>query len=399
MGQPLSDASPKRCETKTVNTTLRRHEFPGAVKRPAVSVLALATHHQPDEFRSQIVKVSREGVKTINRKEAAGGCASAVSASEDPGMSPFHDTDTAEIPITSDPARRHFEQSPPPVRAEFGALSHPGLVRTNNEDHFLVVRRRRVRDILLTNLPEGFLVPQEEEAYALAVADGIGGAAFGEMASMLALRTAWDLGTEEIKWHFKTNPQEDDEIKEKFALFIQMIDRALIEHSRQEARLAGMGTTLTAAYTIGPEAFIAHAGDSRAYLHRQGALTRLTRDHTVGEQLAEAGLPCRRSLRHVLTNCLGGGNEGVEVEVHQLTLADGDGLLLCTDGLTDMIPEPEIADILSQHSAPADACRVLVERALEAGGKDNVTVVLGRYALVPAAQSSVAQRLEASSHL
>ncbi|HYT89548.1 MAG TPA: protein phosphatase 2C domain-containing protein [Gemmataceae bacterium] len=303
-------------------------------------------------------------------------------------MSPSHNEDTAEIPLATGRAQRYLQQSPPPVQAEFGALSHPGKVRTNNEDHFLVVRRRRIRDVLLTNLPEGFLPPHNEEAYALAVADGIGGAAFGELASMLALRAAWDLGADEIKWHFKPNPQEDDELKEKFALFVQMIDHILVDRARQEPRLTGMGTTLTAAYTVGPEAFIAHVGDSRAYLHRGGRLQRLTRDHTVGAQMAEAGLPVNRSLRHILTNCLGGNNEGAEAEIHQFTLADGDRLLLCTDGLTDMVPEPEVAAILTQQAAPADACRVLVERALEAGGKDNVTVIVGRYTLMAGAEQA-----------
>jgi protein phosphatase len=296
-------------------------------------------------------------------------------------MSPSHDDETIELPAGAELVRRYLAQSPPHVRAEFGGLSHPGKVRKNNEDHFLVVRRRRVRDVLLTNLPSNWLPAQDDEAYAFAVADGIGGAAFGELASMLALRAAWDLGTDEIKWHFKSNPREDDEIKEKLVLFIQMIDRMLIERSREQPQLSGMGTTLTAAYTIGPEAFLAHAGDSRAYHFRGGALNRLTRDHTVGAQMAEAGATPRHSLHHVLTNCLGGGTEGVAVEIQQFTLFDGDGLLLCTDGLSDMVPEEDMAALLNQHRAPADACRALIDRALEAGGRDNVTVVLGRYSM------------------
>src|SRR5215469_4444695 len=84
---------------------------------------------------------------------------------------------------------KHFGPSPPPVSVQFGALSHPGLVRANNEDHFVVVERRRTRSVLLTNLPEGVLRPLSDVGYVMAVTDGLGGASCGELASMLALRS------------------------------------------------------------------------------------------------------------------------------------------------------------------------------------------------------------------
>src|SRR5690242_18120728 len=100
--------------------------------------------------------------------------------------------DTAEFPAAGDLLTKHFGPSPPPVRVTFGALSHPGRVRENNEDHYLVLERRRTRSVLLTNLPEGTLRPADDTAYVLAVADGLGGASFGELASSLALRSGWD---------------------------------------------------------------------------------------------------------------------------------------------------------------------------------------------------------------
>jgi serine/threonine protein phosphatase PrpC len=121
----------------------------------------------------------------------------------DPGLS-----NTGEYLAFEESVARFFEVEPrTAVHVEFGALSHPGLVRENNEDHYLVVHRRRVRDVLLSNLPVERLNQDEQEAYSLLVADGMGGHAFGELASFLALWTAWDLGGEEIKWAVKMNPR------------------------------------------------------------------------------------------------------------------------------------------------------------------------------------------------
>ena len=145
-----------------------------------------------------------------------------------------------------------------------------------------------------------------------------------------------------------------------------------------------MGTTLTVCYTTGPELFILHAGDSRAYLYRDGALRRLTRAHTaakkvIGDGMAEPEFDTETSQRHVLTNWIGGGR--VEAEVAHHRLADGDRLLLCTDGLTNLVPEEEIAALLNAQSRPHDACRGLVDRALDYGGLDKVTVVLADSAI------------------
>lgn len=293
-----------------------------------------------------------------------------------------HETDTAEFTPVEDLFAKHFGPSPPPVDVQFGAHSHRGLVRTNNEDHYLVIERRRTRSVLLTNLPEGFLPLADDTAYVLAVADGMGGAAFGELASMLALRSGWEQAPGTIKWTWIINDREIEELKERLELIFQRIDRALLERARAEPECTGMGTTLTGAYTVGSQAFIGHVGDSRAYLYRAGRLTQLTRDHTLAQECLDEGLPVPcRSWHHMLTNCLGGPHAGVRVEFHHVTLADGDQLLLCTDGLTDMIRKEEITHLLSQLVHPQESVRRLVDLALERGGKDNVTVVLARYTL------------------
>jgi protein phosphatase len=216
------------------------------------------------------------------------------------------------------------------------------------------------------------------------VADGMGGEVFGELASMLALRTAWDLGLNEIKWTLNVSENEVKELKEKADLYFRLIDRALIQEAHVKPQATGMGTTLTLVYTVGSTAFVGHVGDSRAYVYREGKLHRLTRDHTVAQRLVDAGVLAPESVaassfRNMLTNCMGCAKEGVNVDVRPVKLENDDVLLLCSDGLTDMVDEDSIAETLGNHADPQDASQALVDQALDRGGKDNVTVVLARY--------------------
>ncbi len=294
-------------------------------------------------------------------------------------MSGTHDAETVELPPLHD-LFKHFGPSAAPVRVEFGALSHPGKVRPNNQDHYLVVQRRRSRTILLTNVPAELLDPGEDTVHVLAVADGVGGAAFGELASMMALRNAFDLGHSSVKWVFKVTDAEIEELHEQLEAILQLVHRGLVEQAQADRTLAGMGTTLTGAYLIGLEAFIAHVGDSRAYLFRHGCLGRITRDHTVAQDLIDAGAPrVAPALHHLLTNCLGGAGRDLHIDFHHLRLQDKDRLLFCTDGLTNMVTEEEIAGLLSGQPDAQQACQALLDAALKNGGKDNVTIVVANF--------------------
>src|SRR5262249_3777304 len=147
--------------------------------------------------------------------------------------------------------------------------------------------------------------------------------------------------------------------------------------------LTGMGTTMTVACSLGIDLFVTHVGDSRVYLCRQGHLHQLTRDHTLAQSLADRGVipheeVATHRLRHVLTRALGGKGE-VEADVQRARLEDKDQLLLCTDGLTNMVDDAAIEAVLREAPTAGGACEALVERALKNGGKDNVTVVLARY--------------------
>src|SRR5262245_43306300 len=231
------------------------------------------------------------------------------------------------------------------VRVDVSALSHVGLVRETNEDQFLVSRLTRRMESMITSLPAGD-VPEiaDEVNYVMAVADGMGGHAAGEVASRLVLSAAVNLALEVPDWAFMVTDKGLPGIEHRARQIVQQIGSVLIERGQQDPALHGMGSTLTAVRSYGRDLLIVHVGDSRAYMCRAGRLHRLTKDHTYVQMLIDTGqlsskeeAPSR--LRHVLVNVLGGSTEHVTVDVDLVKLEDGDRLLLCSDGLTDLIDD------------------------------------------------------------
>jgi serine/threonine protein phosphatase PrpC len=303
-------------------------------------------------------------------------------------MSDPSNFDTVELPPVVIPE----ETQPPPqtssrVTVDVAALSHAGKVRPNNEDHFILARFSRSAETLDTNLPKGS-VPKHfhEKAYALVVADGMGGMAAGEIASSLALSAGMNLSLHNPKWTLRMSEDEAREYMERARQRMRQVDRVVSDKANEDPDLAGMGTTLTGAYSVGADLFLFHVGDSRAYLFRGGKLERLTHDHTMAQALADVGIidpeeVKTHRLHHVLTKAVGIHGGEVEADLEHRQLMDGDRLLLCTDGLTEMVEAAKIAEALRQHERSEDACRVLVDLALEGGGRDNVTVVVARYTI------------------
>ena len=225
------------------------------------------------------------------------------------------------------------------MRFRIGASTHVGRVREGNEDSYMA----------------------DEPLFA--VADGMGGHQGGEVASKLALDTL---------------RKATDGVA--LAQAVQDANRAVFERAGKDPALAGMGTTLTAFLVVGDTLRLAHVGDSRAYLLREGELQRITTDHTVVEGLVEKGelTPQEASIhpqRSILTRAIGVDGE-VQVDQASIQPRPGDRLLLCSDGLTGMIEEADIQRILEEHEDPQAAADALVEAANEAGGQDNITAIV-----------------------
>jgi serine/threonine protein phosphatase PrpC len=202
------------------------------------------------------------------------------------------------------------------------------------------------------------------------VADGMGGAQAGEVASRIAVET------------FERGLPDDGSPEERLAACVQTANKQIYERSRTEHERAGMGTTLTAAYLDDAQVAIAHVGDSRAYLFRDGKLQRLTRDHSlVGELVRQGKLTEEQAEEHpqrsIITRALG-PEPTVDVDTSTYPGRAGDVLLLCSDGLTSMISEERISDILGSTEDLAGAADQLIDEANAAGGRDNITVVLFR---------------------
>jgi serine/threonine protein phosphatase PrpC len=300
------------------------------------------------------------------------------------------DTVIMELPVM-DPVQppRAFSSL---VAIDFGAVTHVGNVRSNNEDAYIIYRTGRYWEKVKTSLEAGDLPDRSDEiGYGMAIADGMGGAAAGEVASTMAIRVLVSLILNAAKWALKLdNPEtrevEFQDVKERAEAYFQRVDDTLMQYTEAYPRLKGMGTTLTGAYSFGNDLFILHIGDTRAYLYRQSNLKRLTHDQTMAQALADSGAIAQEEvsthrLRHTLTSCLGGESRKIQMEIRHLRLVDGDRLLLCSDGLTDMVSETEIAEVMRGAEGSAEACTALVNLALQKGGNDNVTVVLARYSI------------------
>ncbi|MBI4460589.1 MAG: Stp1/IreP family PP2C-type Ser/Thr phosphatase [Acidobacteria bacterium] len=258
-----------------------------------------------------------------------------------------------------------------------GARSDVGMVRQNNEDSFAV----------------------EPGLNLYILCDGMGGQAAGEVASKLGV----DVLLEHCRQAAR-NPhlgmmegyqQEFSEPTNRLASGIRLANQAIHEAAGQKASTAGMGSTVVAARITGNVLSVGHVGDSRLYLFRNGELKQLTRDHSLVMEQVRKGLISREEaerseMANVILRALG-AEPTVQVDLDEVWLAEGDWILLCSDGLTRMVSDTVIGQVLAEASSPQEASDRLVEVANENGGEDNVTVVV--IALRPTPPLSVWKKL------
>ena len=259
----------------------------------------------------------------------------------------------------------------PALRVDAAMRTHVGLIRSVNEDFVC------------------FVSPPEGEAAAprgslALVADGMGGHAHGEVASALA--------GEVIR---RVYYELEGAVPDLLAATFTAAHQAILEWSEQTPECAGMGTTCPALARLDDNAWLAHIGDSRAYLWRKATLTQLSEDQTLVAQMVREGVLTAEEaenspVKNVILQALGAAIDIVpEIWSQPLTLVDGDVLILCTDGLWGMVGDAVIADIAARL-APHDACDALIEAALAAGGHDNVSV--GVFHVVPNSKGATSRQ-------
>jgi len=260
-------------------------------------------------------------------------------------------------------------------------LSDRGQIRSSNEDCFVVAELTRTLQVHHSNLPQSKATFSCNRGHVFLVADGVGGSKAGEVASGLSVRNIEAFLLNTLKRFSNLQASEEQGILRDLQNALFQADARIFEEVTAHPEWQGMGTTLTMAFAVNWRLFVAHAGDSRCYLYSEKKLQQLTQDHTITAEMVRRGIIApqeqkRHPWRHVVTNILGGTERGVQAELHSLDLHAGDLLLLCSDGLTEMVPEDQIAGILEDDNDPQRACERLVGEANKRGGKDNITAIV-----------------------
>ena len=264
------------------------------------------------------------------------------------------------------------------VRVDASGLSHPGKVRSVNEDHFAIMTLQKAVQLRATNLNDTTLLDRlrKPEVYILVVADGVGGGVGGKIASGVAVKSVVEYLAEAVGCVRDFDAEQENAFLDQLSRAVERGHERLKEMFQTQG---GPATTLTMMTLVWPRAYVVHVGDSRGYFFRRGTLKQFTRDQTMGNYLVDIGAVTEQhakkaGLYNVLSSAVGGD---FVPSIGVVDLADGDAVVLCTDGLTKHVSDERIAEILTSKSAEA-ATHALIDAALEGGGTDNVTVVVAK---------------------
>jgi PPM family protein phosphatase len=273
---------------------------------------------------------------------------------------------------------------PRPLTVKAFGVTDKGKVRETNEDQFLIAELTKAMRVWQTSLPEPKLQVGEERAHLFLVADGMGGHLAGERASALAVAAIEQFMLNSFRWFFGSGSPDEQRVLAQFQSAIRHADARILEETAAHPELSGMGTTVTMAFHLGAQLCVIHVGDSRAYLYRDHELHQLTEDHTLVADMVRSGALRRdqvaeHQLRHTITNVVGGPELGVNVEARALEVRDGDRLLLCSDGLTEMVTNEAIAATLDAEPAPEAAAKKLLAQANDGAASDNITLIVVRF--------------------
>jgi serine/threonine protein phosphatase PrpC len=261
------------------------------------------------------------------------------------------------------------------IRIKLFARTDVGQIREHNEDNFLVADlTKKARGLVEQNRSVGL------HGALFAVCDGMGGAAAGEIASQLAVDIVYERMADGLN---EAQPLSRDELARRLVRAIESAGLRIFQEAKVDRTRRGMGTTVTAAALVDDHLFFAQVGDSRGYLLRQGQLVQLTRDQSLVNQLIEAGQLTEEEAEtfehhNIILQALGTADT-VQVDLTFCELRRGDELMLCSDGLSGMVRFDDIREVMRTTPEPLEACKVLIERANQAGGHDNVTVIVAQF--------------------
>ena len=261
-------------------------------------------------------------------------------------------------------------------------LTHQGLVRPSNQDHFLIASLRQRLNVQQSSLPDLGELPVAEDRLALLmmVADGVGGGKKGGAASQLAVQELAQYITQSVRCYYNAETGDSDFTHALEAGAIEC-HRAVVAHGAQDPDTAGMATTLTLWIGVWPWCYLVQVGDSRYYQYRDGTLIQVSRDQTMAQELIDSGVFAKAvvansPLSNVLTSSIGGQHTAPVVK--RLPNSWSTTHLLCSDGLTKHVPDARIAERLGAMKSARQACEDLLQDALDGGGNDNITITVGR---------------------
>lgn len=269
------------------------------------------------------------------------------------------------------------------IRFKLAAGTNVGLVRDNNEDNFVVCSDLGTTEWLIPQV--GDFADLGELGALLVVADGMGGANAGEVASAIAIETIQkEFITENIKNALADNQEDIDEVVQEFMKSaVKQADLNILNHSKEDVSTTGMGTTIVMAWLLGNKAYICWCGDSRCYvLNKKKGLIQLSKDHSLVQELVDRGelapeLMHEHPMSNVITRCLGETDRRAEPESRVYRLHNGDCIMLCSDGLCGLVSDDVINETMSESLEDLMECKnQLISVALGNGGYDNVTIAL-----------------------
>jgi len=265
-------------------------------------------------------------------------------------------------------------------------LTDVGRKRPTNQDHYLVADLNKAMRVHATslNLDDETRIYGGSQGKLLIVADGMGGEAEGERASTIAVDQLTTYVLNSLALCFRLEEDTETDFEEHLKQALASCQTSIQAMAGKHPEMKSMGTTMTMVYIVWPRAFVVHVGDSRCYLLHAGQLEQVTRDHTISAVMAEVGQltpdEARNSpMRHALWNVIGGRSDDLSVDVYKLSLEPDDKLLLCTDGLYDMVGDETLKQILESDLSTEAVCRKLVDLANENGGSDNITAIVSHF--------------------